>query len=172
MQNLKKVSKYYSYHTAFTMIEMVFVIVVLGILAAVAVPKLSATRTDAEITKGRADIASIRSAIVTERQSRLIKGISSFIPNGIGTYTIAGDSTAYNQMDKGGLFGGVLTYPITNVADKSGKWSATAGSGTYKYRINNVDTTFTYYDSNATTISKRGMFICVAGAGDCDILTQ
>jgi len=170
MQNFKKVSKYYSYHTAFTMIEMVFVIVVLGILAAVAVPKLSATRTDAEITKGIADIASIRSAIVTERQARLIKGISSYIPNGTGTYTVNGD--VYNEMDNGGLFGGVLTYPITNVANKSGKWSATAGSGTYKYRINNVDTTFTYYDSNATTTSKRGMFICVAGAGDCDILTQ
>ncbi len=34
---------------AFTMIELVFVIVVLGILALVAIPKLSATRDDAEI---------------------------------------------------------------------------------------------------------------------------
>jgi len=170
MQYINKTNKKNFTHNAFTMIEMVFVIVILGILAAVAVPKLSATRTDAEVTKGRADIASIRSAIVTERQARLIKGISSYIPNGTGTYTVNGD--AYNEMDNGGLFGGVLTYPITNVANKSGKWSATAGSGTYKYRINNVDTTFTYYDSNATTTSKRGMFICVAGAGDCDILTQ
>lgn len=36
---------------AFTMIELVFVIVILGILAAVAVPKLSATRDDAEVSK-------------------------------------------------------------------------------------------------------------------------
>jgi len=170
MQKFKKVSKYYLYQNAFTMIEMIFVIVVLGILAAVAVPKLAATRTDAEITKGIADVASIRSAIVTERQTRLIKGISTYIPNGTGTYTVNGDE--YNKMDEGGLFGGVLTYPLANVSAKNGKWSATAGSGTYKYRINNVDTTFTYYDSNATTISNRGMFICVAGAGDCDILTQ
>lgn len=33
---------------AFTMIELIFVIVILGILAAVAAPKLTATRTDAK----------------------------------------------------------------------------------------------------------------------------
>ena len=50
---------------AFTMIELIFVIVILGILAAVAIPKLAATRTDAEVSKiaqnimtGAAEIAS------------------------------------------------------------------------------------------------------------------
>lgn len=36
---------------AFTMIELIFVIVILGVLAAVAIPKLSATRNDAEAAK-------------------------------------------------------------------------------------------------------------------------
>ncbi|WP_297441905.1 type II secretion system protein [Sulfurimonas sp.] len=35
---------------AFTMIELVFVIVILGILAAVAIPKLAATRDDAKVS--------------------------------------------------------------------------------------------------------------------------
>ncbi len=35
----------------FTMIELIFVIVILGILAAVAIPKLAATRDDAQISK-------------------------------------------------------------------------------------------------------------------------
>ena len=36
---------------AFTMIELIFVIVILGILSAVAIPKLMATKTDAQAVK-------------------------------------------------------------------------------------------------------------------------
>ncbi|MDD5373797.1 MAG: prepilin-type N-terminal cleavage/methylation domain-containing protein [Sulfurimonas sp.] len=146
---------------AFTMIEMVFVIVVLAILAAIAVPKLAATRTDADITKGRADIASVRSGIVSERQGRLIQGQSSWIANGTGA----------GQMDNGGLFGGVLMYPMANESNKNGKWSATAGSGTYVFRADNINTTFTYYPTDSGS-NKAGTFTCSAGSGNCDILTN
>jgi len=57
---------------AFTMIELIFVIVILGILAGVAIPKLSATRSDAEVSKiaqnimtGAAEIASYAMANAT-----------------------------------------------------------------------------------------------------------
>ena len=43
----------------FTMIELIFVIVILGILAAVAIPRLAATRDDAEISKTAANIQTL-----------------------------------------------------------------------------------------------------------------
>jgi len=43
----------------FTMIELIFVIVILGILAAVAIPKLAATRTDAQVSKIATEAATL-----------------------------------------------------------------------------------------------------------------
>ena len=43
----------------FTMIELIFVIVILGILAAVAIPRLAATRDDAEIAKTATNIQTL-----------------------------------------------------------------------------------------------------------------
>lgn len=56
------------------MIELVFVVVIIGILASVAIPKLAATRDDAEISKARVLVASISNAVQMERQKRILRG--------------------------------------------------------------------------------------------------
>ncbi|MDD0856129.1 type II secretion system protein [Campylobacter magnus] len=43
----------------FTMIELIFVIVILGILASVAIPRLAATRTDAEVATTVANLRTL-----------------------------------------------------------------------------------------------------------------
>lgn len=147
----------------FTMIELVFVIVVLGILAAVAIPKFAVTRTDAVITKGRSDIASIRTAIITERQSRLIKGDSAYINK-----LHSSDTTLFDGNGTAEL----LMYGI-KAENIDGHWQETpvldAGTGvwTYKFKVINENNNFEYDPSN-------GRFTCTqdATAPSCDLLTN
>lgn len=76
---------------AFTMIELVFVIVILGILAAVAIPKLTATRDDAIISKlangvaaGASDIAAhaVSRGTINNDVSQMSNVIASLIDSG------------------------------------------------------------------------------------------
>lgn len=136
---------------AFTMIELVFVIVILGILASVAIPKFAATRTDAQIAKGRADISAIRSAIITERQGRLIQGLTGYIP--VLTPTGANPTTLFTGDGTRTL----LMYGIA-AGTGSGHWQSTNADGKqYTFTIQSTAVPFTY---DATT----GIFTCTVDA--------
>jgi general secretion pathway protein G len=124
------------------MIELVFVIVVLGILAAVALPKFAATREDAQISKGAADVAAIRSGIVSIRQKYLLRGHTDWI----------------NQLSSGGskLFDGngtagteILMYPVTP-KDSGGHWTTASNDPTYYYRVGTQNCQFNYDDDDGT----------------------
>ena len=80
----------------FTMIELIFVIVIIGILAAVAIPKLAATRDDAKI--------------------------SNIIAN---TRTILGDMTAYYTSQGATVWSTALLADVTSVPVYTGSTCAT-----------------------------------------------
>ena len=73
---------------AFTMVELVFVIVALGILAMVALPRLASSKEDAEITRVKAEIAAIRSAIQTNRGAKLLAQKGNGYPEKLDEKTI------------------------------------------------------------------------------------
>ncbi len=129
---------------AFSMIELVFVIVVLGILASIALPKLNATRTDAQITKGRSDISAIRSAIVSDRQAHLIKGDSHWI-SGLAD----NNDTIFDT--NGSADRTILMYGLP-AKDKDGHWRVDSDDdGSYTkfiYKIGADDCKFEYDNTN------------------------
>ncbi len=150
------------------MIELVFVIVVLGILAAVAIPKLAATRGDAQITKGRSDVAAIRSGISLQRSKNMLEGNAQaigFFPNNLDTIGAAGygqsDQRLFNYND--GNTSNILEYPIFS-STRDGGWLKT-GANAYSYTVGGVATDFNYTNAN-------GLFNCAAGVANCDDLTR
>lgn len=136
------------------MIELVFVIVILGILAAVAIPKLAATRDDAMIAKGRANILAIRSGIIAERQGRMFRGDSAYAA------TLDGGTK---------LFERVLTEPVASKSTNGG-WTRTDATH-YNFHVMNQAVIFEY---NTST----GRFFCSTTTGTaiqkelCANLTQ
>jgi len=115
MKNIKSKS-------AFTMIELIFIIVIIGILASVAIPKLAATRDDAQITKARVMVASIRNALAMERQKRVLRG------NFAKIIAVGGSTNVFGYFDNNSSQPAVLEYALKS-EDKKDKWLFSSGTG-------------------------------------------
>jgi len=78
---------------AFTMIELIFVIVILGILAAVAVPKLAATRGDANVASAAQNIMTAAGEIASYAVANGgVVGDLSVMSNAISSMVSTGDA--------------------------------------------------------------------------------
>jgi len=144
------------------MIELVFVIVILGILAAVAIPKLAATRDDAVLVKGQSQVASIRAGISLLKSKRLLEGNMT----AIATLDGASNNAEGQNLFYGGTYGNVLEYPILS-KNSDGYWMKT-GNTTYSFRVLGQTISFTYnsstgFDCNATDTTT---------GTNCKLLTQ
>jgi general secretion pathway protein G len=126
---------------AFTLLELVFALVIVAILVGIAVPKLSATRDDAIISKGKATLATVRSAIAIERQRRLLLGDRTDVTS-LAYETPHQVFSKFNRDKNGeGESREVLSYPLKRGTDV-GEWG-TNGTDTYTFYYSGGHCNFT-----------------------------
>jgi len=149
---------------AFTMIELIMVIVILGILSSVAISKMAVTRDDAILTKGRSQVASIRSAISLLKSKNMMSGSGKIYPDQLdalssntssdGDKLFDYDTNSSDESKK------LLDYPIYS-KDENGNWKKTAKNN-YVFKALKTDITFIYTPSN-------GSFDCNHTSSDANI---
>ena len=123
----------------FTMIELIFVIVILGILAAVAIPKLAATRDDAKVATAATEVA------------QAISDIGAYY-TAQGTFAEIGQMTNVELTDANGDYDATADMNTTITLRY---WNAPGGHGCIKFdtTAGSVDGNLSVtHDNNTSTI--------------------
>jgi len=164
---------------AFTILELVFVIVVIGILSAIALPRFSDTADTAYLTKAQSTVASVRAALATERQKRILRGDTTKITDLSLSKTGGTTTHAFDHFSADGqttpAYAEVLRYPIKACSGtQRACWTTSAGTGTadkmYSYRFpNSTDGN----DGKADFKLENNRLDCTdTVTADCELITQ
>ena len=152
---------------AFTMVELIFVIVIIGILASIAIPRLAATRDDAEIVRAKVLIREIRQSMIT---TTLVGKVSNITALGGGTNVFGTFKSGPSYTETN-----VTVLPYLEVSQKKKyKWhwdGWSNGKFWYAFCLNDNCTS----NSDAIWFMVRdSKFLCVDNParhyGDCKIL--
>ncbi len=152
----------YKNKKAFTMLELTFVIVVIGILSAIAIPKFAATRGDAIRAKAKATVASVRNAVATERQKRILRG--EFDP----ILKLSSSTTAGADIFDG--FDGNTSNPVLEYGPSSCKAASSQGCW-----VVTSDTVYTYKMPVSGSVEftlSNNRFDCPSSNENCLLLTK
>jgi|GEM_PF-323748 len=160
---------------AFTLIELVFVIVILGVLAAIALPRFASTADTAYLSKAQSTLATVRSALATERQKRILRGDTT---TNITDLSLDSNNSAttnafdHFSADVDGNNAEVLRYPVKACSNNTQRacWAHTAGTTAYSYRFPDASEGV---DGQADFVLASNRLDCTAAdSADCLIVTQ
>ena len=135
---------------AFTLLELIFVLVIIGILSAIAVPKFQGVAEEAYISKASNVLASVRTALSTERQKRILRGDTAAITN-LGNVFTSFSAAADGTTPK------VLQYPP--------KACAAGGDTSCWTQADAASYSYTFPDASVAnfTLTATSKLDCVAG---------